>query len=72
MLILAGFAVLFVVVAAIAGAVRVFGWDPSWAVAWRHSWHEAEYRIGGGWLALRDRVRRRPPARYPPRGQRPV
>lgn len=57
--VLAVFAGLFLLVAAIGGAARLLGWDPAWAVAWRHSWNEAEYRIGGGWLALRDRFRRR-------------
>lgn len=62
--ILAGFAILFLLVAAVGGAARLLGWDPPWAVAWRHSWSEAEYRIGGGWLALRDRFRRRTPERH--------
>lgn len=47
------------VVAAAAMALRLTGWEPGWAPAWRHSWDEAEYRLAGGWLALRDRLRRR-------------
>jgi hypothetical protein len=57
---LAAFACLFLLVAALGGAARLFGWSPAWATAWRHSWNEAEYRIGGWWLALGDRFRRRP------------
>jgi hypothetical protein len=60
---LAVFAGLFLLAAALAGAVGLVGRDPAWAAAWRHSWNEAEYRIGGGWLALRDRLRRRTPHR---------
>jgi hypothetical protein len=62
-LLLAVFAGLFLLVGAVAGTARVLGWDPGWAVAWRHSWAEAEYRIEGGWLALADRLRRRNPPR---------
>ncbi len=56
---LAVFAGLFLLAGAVAGTVRLLGWDPDWAEAWRHSWAEAEYRIEGGWLALVDRLRRR-------------
>lgn len=59
--ILAVFAALFVLAAATAGVVRLLGWDPAWRVAWRHSWQEAEYRIAGGWLAVRDRFKRERP-----------
>jgi hypothetical protein len=64
--VLAVFAGLFVLAAAVGGAARLFGWEPAWAMAWRHSWNEAEYRIGGGWLGLRDRVRRRANGRHRP------
>ncbi len=47
--------------AAAAVAMRLTGWEPRWAPAWLQSWDEGEYRIAGGWLALVDRVRRRPP-----------
>lgn len=46
-------------IAAAVGASRLTGWEPEWAAPWRQSWNEAEYRISGGWLALRDRLRRR-------------
>jgi hypothetical protein len=70
--VLAVFAGLFVLVAALGGAARLLGRDSPWAVAWKHSWNEAEYRVGGGWLALRDRLRRRAAGRYRPRGQPPA
>jgi hypothetical protein len=70
-IVLAVFAGLFLLVAAVGGAARLLGWDPAWAAAWRHSWNEAEYRVGGGWLALRDRFRRRADGRYGPRGEPP-
>jgi hypothetical protein len=35
-------------------AVRVTGWEPRLAVAWRHSFAEAAYRIGGRWADLAD------------------
>jgi hypothetical protein len=69
LVILAGFAVLFVLVAAVTGAVRFLGWDPTWAAAWRHAWHEAEYRLGGGWLAMSEHFQRQKPARHPSREQ---
>lgn len=62
---LAVFAGLFLLAAAVGGVARLFGWSPAWAIAWRHSWKEAEYRITGGWLSLRDRFKRnsdRPPS----------
>jgi hypothetical protein len=40
-----------------AGVVRMRGWDPAWAVALRHSWNEAEYRIAGTWAEFRDWLR---------------
>jgi hypothetical protein len=72
LVILAGFAVLFVLVAAVTGAVRFLGWDPTWAAAWRHAWHEAEYRIGGGWLAIGDRSQRQKPSPHPSRERPPA
>ncbi len=35
------------------------GCQPRWAPGWLHSWDEAEDRVVGGWLALRDRLRGR-------------
>jgi hypothetical protein len=31
--------------------------DLAWAVAWRHSWSEAGYRMGGTWADFRDWLR---------------
>ncbi len=50
---------LLLLVAAGGGLARARGWDPAWAATWRHAWREAEYRIGGGWSGLSDRLRRR-------------
>ena len=33
---------------------RSRGWDPEWAIAVRHSWTEAEYRVSGAWESFRD------------------
>lgn len=33
------------------------GWDPGWAVRWRHAWGEASYRVGGGWADVVDWLR---------------
>ena len=46
--VLAVFGGLFLLAGALAGAVRLIGWDPTWAAVLRHSWSEAEYRIGSG------------------------
>jgi hypothetical protein len=35
------------------------GWDPEWAVRWRHAWGEASYRVGGGWAEVVDWLRGR-------------
>jgi hypothetical protein len=35
------------------------GWDPGWAVRWRHAWSEAGYRVSGGWGDFVDRLRGR-------------
>lgn len=67
--VLAVFAGLFVLAGAVGGVARLFGWNPGWATAWRHSWNEAEYRIGGGWLRLRDRFGRGAHGRDRPRGR---
>lgn len=36
-----------------------YGWDPRWAVRWRHAWGEAGYRVGGGWADFVDWLRSR-------------
>jgi hypothetical protein len=69
---------LLLVVAAVGGLARARGWDPAWAATWRHGWSEAEYRIGGGWESVRDRLggsvpplpHRRSPAVKNPSGRR--
>jgi hypothetical protein len=58
-----------ILLAAIGGALlailgvgwvgRTRGWDPAWTGTWRHAWSEAEYRLGGGWANLVDRLRSR-------------
>jgi hypothetical protein len=55
-------AALALVVAAVL-AVRALalagGWEPEWAVRWRHAWGEASYRAGGSWADFVDWLRAR-------------
>lgn len=39
---------------------RARGWDPDWALRWRHACSEAGYRLGGTRAKLADRIRRAP------------
>jgi hypothetical protein len=57
--ILAGLAGAFVLLELGIWLARARGWDPRWAAPARHSWGEAEFRLGGGWDTLRDRLRLR-------------
>jgi hypothetical protein len=50
---------LFLLAGAVAGAARVQGWDPAWAVSWRHAWAEAEFRVGATWHEFADWLRSR-------------
>jgi hypothetical protein len=50
---------LFLLAGAIAATARVRGWDPAWAAAFRHSWNEAEFRLGATWHEFVDWVRSR-------------
>ena len=57
---------LMAIVALIVGAVLCVrwvaiagGWEPEWALRWRHAWGEAGYRAAGRWGELVDRVRGR-------------
>jgi hypothetical protein len=58
--------VVMALVALIAGAVLgvrwvaiAGGWEPEWALRWRHAWGEAEYRLAGRWGEWVDRLRGR-------------
>lgn len=42
---------------ALGAAARRRGWAPAWAVASRHSWQEAGYRVGGLWAEFVDWLR---------------
>ena len=55
-------AVLAIVVGAVL-AVRALtlagGWEPEWAIRWRHAWAEASYRAAGSWADFADWLRLR-------------
>lgn len=56
---LASIAGVLLAVLGVGWVARSRGWDPAWAATWRHAWDEAEYRVGGGWANLVDRLRSR-------------
>lgn len=57
-ILLLGIFVLLLALGAGAFAVaHLRGWDPGWAVAARHAWAEAGYRMGGTWAEFRDWLR---------------
>jgi hypothetical protein len=57
-LLMAAVAIAAAAVLALRALVLAGGWEPEWALRWRHAWGEAAYRAGGGWADLRDRLRR--------------
>ena len=52
-------ALLAVAVLTVRWVASSAGWDPGWAIRWRHAWGEAGYRVGGGWRDFVDRLRGR-------------
>ncbi len=57
-LLMAAVAIVAAALLAVRALVRGTGWEPEWALRWRHAWGEAVYRAGGGWADFRDRLRR--------------
>ena len=59
MVLMAAFAAVLGLLGAIAAVWRWRGWNPRWAVRWRHAWGEAGYRTNGSaadfddWLGSR-------------------
>lgn len=51
--------VIVAVVLAMRSVAGATGWEPRWALRWRHAWGEAGYRVGGGWSDFRDWLRSR-------------
>ncbi len=51
--------VIVAVVLAVRSVAVATGWEPRWALRWRHAWGEAGYRVGGGWSDFRDWLRSR-------------
>ena len=57
-LLMAALAIAVAAVLAVRSLVLAGGWEPEWALRWRHALGEAAYRAGGGWGDFRDWVRR--------------
>jgi hypothetical protein len=56
-LLMAGVAIAAAAALAVRSLVLVRGWQPEWALRWRHAWGEAAYSAGGGWADFRDWLR---------------
>jgi hypothetical protein len=57
-LLMAALAIAAAAVLAVRALVVAGGWEPEWALRWRHALGEAAYRAGSGWGDFRDRMRR--------------
>lgn len=51
--------VIVALVLAVRAIVVAAGWDPRWALRWRHAWGQAGYRVSAGWSDFADWLRSR-------------